>query len=294
MARTLSELSTAYGWTPADVDPNHGGPDTTNPLLNEDGSCAISPGTVEPRGFSPAGGGAVIASEGAASRDARLVHDRRGAGALGIVGRRVTLTWPEGAGTGVDVELVRRAHRVTRGGAGRTRFRHPMLDAAGPVETAPWVQIVPGTLRIARSRGGVAAAMSVEIEYVATGYAVSMEGEACTMCDAWMADNATSTVGGEAAYLLASSGPGWSSSGGLAAAASLGLASLEGLLEDLAADGITLCNMTDAESIVLVAVGDMGTTFTGTSAELAATSQPGGENEWTVYLRCGDQVVAEA
>lgn len=145
-----------------DVDPGTGGPDTSNPLLNDDGTCAINPEWVEPRSFGPGGGGAgsagaVLASEGPGGRQTRAVHERHRT-------RRVTLTWANASG--VDIELVRRALQATRSGAGSTRFRHPMLDPPGDVASAPLIRFPPQTVKIERTPGGTGAKMAVEIEYV--------------------------------------------------------------------------------------------------------------------------------
>lgn len=156
-------------WEPTDPDPDLGGPDSANPLLTETGECAIFPEWPEPRGFGPAGGGgAVVASDGGSLRHARVVHERigRAAAGFGVFPRRVILSWSSAYGS--DVELLRRAFVVTRGGAGRTRFRHPMLDAAGDVASAPWIRLVPGSWRVERDApsGGAQSRMSVEYEYV--------------------------------------------------------------------------------------------------------------------------------
>ena len=143
-------------WTPSTTDPDVGGPDSTNPLLKEDGALAIDPEWPEERSFGPAGIPSAIASP-ASGQHTRALHDR------GRV-RRVTLNWEKASGT--DVELVRRALQLTRGVAGRTRFRHPMLDAPGPVNTAPWVRFVPQTLSVRRSADGASAVMRIELEYL--------------------------------------------------------------------------------------------------------------------------------
>lgn len=146
-------------WTPTDPDPDEGGADSVNPLLNADGTCAIDPEWAEPRGYGVLGSPAVLAGgdRSGGGMQARRQHER---GAT----RRVTLTWS--AASGGDVERVRRAIQVTRGGAGKTRFRHPILDPAGPVSTAPWIRIAGGTVRLTRSPDGARAQMAVEVEYV--------------------------------------------------------------------------------------------------------------------------------
>lgn len=146
-------------WTPTSTDPDEGGPDSVNPLLTVDGACAIDPEWAEPRGHGVTRVPAVLASAGRAGGavHARELHARGGT-------RRVTLSWSQASG--VDVELVRRALQVTRCGAGRTRFRHPILDPPGPVNTAPWIRFVGGSLRVKRSREGARAEMGLEIEYL--------------------------------------------------------------------------------------------------------------------------------
>lgn len=144
-------------WVPASEDSEAGGPDSVNPLLNEDGSCAINPDWPESRPIGVAGAGAILASDGVGGRQTAIVHER------GRV-RRVRLVWAQASG--VDVELVRRAVQVTDSGAGMTRFRHPMLDPDGDVASAPLIRFPPQSWKVKRSPDGARASMTIEIEYV--------------------------------------------------------------------------------------------------------------------------------
>ena len=290
-ARTIGELSDGYGWTPTDTDPNHGGPDTLNPLLNEDGTSAIHPEWPEPRGHAPASAGGVLASGGGSNRHARAVHQRTGArpgNAMDRIGQRVTLSWA--SAYGAEVELVRRAFVVTRGGAGMTRWRHPLLDGPGSVETAPWWRMIPGTLRVTRSRGGVAAEMGVEIEYVGPGTRVMPDGapdpdpdpDVCTACADWMAANSTAMVDGEAAFLLAGPDTMANIQAALPAAAAA-------LLEE---------NICDLPEDVMIHLGGMFAHGTPTDEVQALSAflsldpedyPPTTNATWVAHFRCGDQ-----
>lgn len=143
-------------WAPASEDDTQGGPDSVNPLLNADGSCAIDPDWPERRSVGPAGAGATIADGGAGLRQAREAHERRG--------RRVRLTWAQAGFE--DVERVRRFLVVTASGAGSSRFRHPLLDPPGDVAGAPRVRAVGGSLTITRSPDMARCAMELELEYL--------------------------------------------------------------------------------------------------------------------------------
>ncbi|MBY0261989.1 MAG: hypothetical protein K2Q20_06575, partial [Phycisphaerales bacterium] len=154
---TLSIPALPDVWAPDSDDDTLGGPDSVNPLLTADGRCALDMEWPEERDLGVAGSPGVLASAGVHGRFARQVHERAST-------RRVSLSWS--AMSGADLELVRRAMIVTRFGAGTTRFRHPLLDPAGPVATAPKVRFLPGSLRVARVAGGAAAQTSVTLEYL--------------------------------------------------------------------------------------------------------------------------------
>lgn len=144
-------------WAPESTDPDEGGPDSVNPLLTEDGLCAINLQWPEDRGDGSPESSGVLASLGSVGRHTRQSHER-------TRNRVVILNWEQGSG--VDVELVRRALAVTAWGAGKTRFRHPMLDAPGPVSTAPWVRLVPEIFELRRNEAGISARMRIRVEYL--------------------------------------------------------------------------------------------------------------------------------
>lgn len=103
-------------------------------------------------------------------------------------------------------------------------------------------------------------------------------GDTCTLCESWMAANTTGDVGGEAAYEL--------TGGGHATAAAAAQDAYDNFLANLLAEDI--CSITDIDTVVMHAVGSLGTTWTGTYAELSVKSL-GGET-WSIYFRCGDQI----
>lgn len=99
-----------------------GGPGSQDPLLTTGGETALHPGWIVPR-RDPVG----VLATGGEQRHTRRVHERVPRRyALGLRGAR-----------GSELDLVREALAVTRGGARSTRWRHPKDDAAGPVSTAP-------------------------------------------------------------------------------------------------------------------------------------------------------------
>lgn len=295
MPRTLSDLAgggsvfssggVLLAWMPTDVNLDHGGPDTLNPLLNADGSSAISPDSPEGRSMGPDGVPAVTQSAGIANRQAWRAHDRGGV-------RRVNLTWD--MASGVDVELVRRACQVTGCGAARTRWRDARVDGVGPVETAPWWRIVGGVLKVSRLAGATCAKMGLTLEYVCAGVALTDGGGGgtCTACADWMATQPHTTVDGHDAFLL---GKFDGSLAGASSAAKIGLATIA---------AANICDLSDVESIVMYALGygqshdvdgNPGPEYAtlpaiGTDAELQALSPTYTGTRWEIYFRCSDNV----
>jgi hypothetical protein len=300
MPRTLSDLAgggtvfsaggVLLAWAPTDTNLDHGGPDTLNPLLNADGSSAISPDYPEGRSMGPDGVPAVTQSVGIANRQAWRAHDRGGV-------RRVNLTWD--AASGVDVELVRRACQVTGSGAGRTRWRDARVDGIGPVETAPWWRIVPGVLKLSRIAGASAAKMTLTLEYVCAGVALTADegGGGCTACADFMATQAHETVDGQDAIVL------------IKFDGTLGAASTGAKIALAKIVGANICGLsTNPEDVVMYAVGysqafDVETgepgpeyetlPVIGTDAQLQAVSEDYGYSQWTLYFRCADQELGE-
>ena len=144
---------------PSTTDRSLGGPDSLNPLLRADGSCAINPDWPERRGLGVNGSPAVIAG-GSSDRGGRSTASQHDRGSV----RRVVLTWS--LASAADVGLIQRMLTVTGWGASATGFRHPMLDPPGSVASAPLVRPVPGTFSLERSAGGVTASMRITLEYV--------------------------------------------------------------------------------------------------------------------------------
>lgn len=133
---------------------------TINPLLNSDGRLGINIEWPVARTVADAG---VLVSPGersAAGRHTREQHERGGVR---------TYEFRFNVANANDVERIRQALTVTRGGAAWTRFRHPIDDPAPtgptPVKDAPRVRIVAVT-GIERGRGGHVGSGSFTVEYV--------------------------------------------------------------------------------------------------------------------------------
>lgn len=131
------------------------GSGTVNPLLNADGTTAIHPEFPASR-RDPLG---VIASDGSELRETRRVHEGKP--------RVYELAWSLAGGA--EVELVRQALEVTRGGAHHTRWRHPIDDAPGDVCAAPRWRILNAAdagFAVSRRRGGHVANLRLILEEV--------------------------------------------------------------------------------------------------------------------------------
>lgn len=132
-----------------------GGPGSADPLLNPDGTSAIHPEWPVPR-TDPVG----VLATGGEQRHTRRVHE--------VVPREYELRWRNASAP--DVEYVRQALSVTRGGVRPTRWRHPVDDPAGPVSTAPRWHILNASeaseFVVERGRGGHTAAMTLRLREV--------------------------------------------------------------------------------------------------------------------------------
>ncbi len=129
------------------------GADTPNPLLDQDGASRVQPSGLV-RIVREDGSGA-LASSGP-QRHTRARHTLR------TIRYRIGIA----AADGRDVEMLRQADAVSRGGAGGMRWRHPIDDAAGPVETAPIYRIVSDELAVSRRRGGAVGSVEIVVERV--------------------------------------------------------------------------------------------------------------------------------
>jgi hypothetical protein len=103
----------------------------------------------------------VLASEGEGGRHTRRTHER---------GRLRRYAFPFNLADARQVNMLREALAVTRGGALTTPFRHPIDDPPGPVSTAPRVRIVnayEAGMAIARGGrgGGAIGQFELVIEY---------------------------------------------------------------------------------------------------------------------------------
>ena len=158
---THRQATNTYDMEPA-------GPNTINPLLHLDGSarlCPNWPAVIVER----VGSGVLVASGGGSGggvgdhRHARLVHER--------TPRRFEVTIDPALGRSAgEVEMLRQAIAVTRGGSKSTRWRAPG-DAAGDVESAPRWRILNaglegGEFSLERYMGGVAGRFTVVLEEV--------------------------------------------------------------------------------------------------------------------------------
>lgn len=135
------------------ISPAGGGPGSCDPLLKTDGTTAINPDFPVPRQDGP---GRTIVDEGP-HRWTRNPHE--------TIPRTYSL--PFNLGDPTDVELLRQALEVTRGGTTWTRWRHPIDDAPGPVATAPRYRILnagEAGLAIERNEGGQSAKFTLLLE----------------------------------------------------------------------------------------------------------------------------------
>lgn len=136
-----------------DLPTGGGGDGSCDPLLKTDGTTAINPDFPVPR---QDGAGRTIVDEGP-HRWTRNPHE--------TVVRVYTL--PFNLGDPTDVELLRQALEVTRGGTTWTRWRHPIDDAPGPVATAPRYRITnagDAALAIERNVAGQSAKFNLTLE----------------------------------------------------------------------------------------------------------------------------------
>lgn len=139
--------------------PEMAGLNTQNPLLNQDGTPALTPDWPLVRIDRAAPTGSVLASDGP-RRETRRTHDRV------VRAYRITV-FPARA---AECERVRQAIMRTRGGANWTRWRHPVDDAPGSVDTAPRWRVlnagVDGEFTLTRGAGGLGARLEIVLEEV--------------------------------------------------------------------------------------------------------------------------------
>lgn len=132
------------------------GSGTINPLIDAEGNTAIHPEFPLPR-RDLAG---VIASTGSELRETRLVHEARP--------RVYELPWS--LCPGPELDLIRQALEVTRGGSQYTRWRHPIDDPPGDICSAPRWRIVNAAevngLVVRRGRGGHVGSLRLVLEEV--------------------------------------------------------------------------------------------------------------------------------
>lgn len=129
-----------------------GGPGSADPLLTECGDTAIHPEWVVPR-RDLAG---VLATTGP-QRHARRTHELNPR----VYELAIRL------GSGHEVELIRQALEVTRGGVLPTRWRHPRDDPGGPPSTAPrWHIVNAEEWNVERPKGGHIGSMRLILQEV--------------------------------------------------------------------------------------------------------------------------------